>query len=163
MFGGIVVSFSNVQLLDEKAKIFDQQPEFHFRVLVDFLIFDPAPGKKLVGVVNLLGDDHIGLLVWDFWAASITSEYIPSTYEYSEVLERWQDKENKDQVIEIGTELTFEVRSLNVARRMISINGTLIFTEKQEEEQKEEEEKIKKPKTKKRKKKKQKVKKENKS
>ncbi|KAI7848201.1 hypothetical protein BDC45DRAFT_524007 [Circinella umbellata] len=82
-FDGIVLAHSNLELLTDKGKILYDSPFCHFFVRVKFLVWKPQKGTKLVGRINLQSQDHIGLLIYGTFNASIPSKSIPSdTFEW---------------------------------------------------------------------------------
>ncbi|KAI9263370.1 hypothetical protein BDA99DRAFT_559911 [Phascolomyces articulosus] len=82
-FDGIVLAHSNLEFLTDKGKILYDSPFCHFFVRVKFLVWKPRKGTKLVGRINLQSQDHIGLLIYGTFNASIPSKSIPSeTFEW---------------------------------------------------------------------------------
>ena len=51
-------------------------------------MFAPRPGQLLLGDVNAVSVDHIGMLIYDNWNASIPRADIPEQYEYDAERER---------------------------------------------------------------------------
>ncbi|OZJ06621.1 hypothetical protein BZG36_00379 [Bifiguratus adelaidae] len=80
---GIVLSHSNLVIPQPKARIINDSPFAHFWITVDFLVWKPKRGSRLVGTVNLQSADHIGLLIYGTFNASIPREYIPSDFEWN--------------------------------------------------------------------------------
>jgi hypothetical protein len=74
-FGGVVVAFSNVNVLGHGGLIYYDQPEIHFRVSVQFLVFSPFSGERLKGVISHVGYDHIGVIVHGIFNASIPAPH----------------------------------------------------------------------------------------
>lgn len=68
--GGILLSFSNVQVLTD-GKIMNDLPHIHYQVSCDMLVFDPLVGTDLNGVVTESFHSHISLLVFGYFNASI--------------------------------------------------------------------------------------------
>ncbi|KAI9492168.1 hypothetical protein BDB00DRAFT_788955 [Zychaea mexicana] len=80
---GIVLAHSNLEFLTDKGKILYDSPFCHFFVRVKFLVWKPRKGTKLVGRINLQSQDHIGLLIYGTFNASIPSKSIPTdVYEW---------------------------------------------------------------------------------
>ncbi|ORE05568.1 hypothetical protein BCV72DRAFT_276113 [Rhizopus microsporus var. microsporus] len=80
---GIVLAHSDVKFVSDKGKIMYDSPFSHFFISVKFLIWKPKKGSKLVGRINLQSEDHIGLLIYGTFNASIPKSRIPSSmYEW---------------------------------------------------------------------------------
>ncbi|KAG0170938.1 hypothetical protein DFQ28_009784 [Apophysomyces sp. BC1034] len=80
---GIVLAHSDIQLLADKGSILYDSPFCHFFIRVKFLVWKPKKGSRLVGRINLQSQDHIGLLIYGTFNASIPSSRIPSNlYEW---------------------------------------------------------------------------------
>ncbi|KAI8972645.1 hypothetical protein BDB01DRAFT_854452 [Pilobolus umbonatus] len=80
---GIILAHSDVKLLTEKGGIINDSPFAHFFITVKFLVWKPKKGTKLVGRINLQSEDHIGLLIYGTFNASIPKSRIPaSKYEW---------------------------------------------------------------------------------
>ncbi|KAI8076723.1 uncharacterized protein B0P05DRAFT_545584 [Gilbertella persicaria] len=80
---GVVLAHSDVKFVTEKGKILYDSPFFHFFITAKFLVWKPKRGSKLVGRINLQSEDHIGLLIYGTFNASIPKSRIPSSvYEW---------------------------------------------------------------------------------
>ncbi|KAI8342585.1 hypothetical protein BC941DRAFT_509480 [Chlamydoabsidia padenii] len=75
---GIVLAHSDVELLSEKGKVLYDSPFCHFFIRAKLLVWKPKKGSKLVGRINLQSQDHIGLLIYGTFNASIPKSRIPS-------------------------------------------------------------------------------------
>ncbi|KAI9351680.1 hypothetical protein BD770DRAFT_393836 [Pilaira anomala] len=76
---GIVLAHSDVNFETEKGRILYDSPFCHFFITAKFLVWKPKRGTKLVGRINLQSEDHIGLLIYGTFNASIPKSRIPST------------------------------------------------------------------------------------
>ncbi|KAI8347327.1 hypothetical protein BD560DRAFT_411084 [Blakeslea trispora] len=95
---GIVLAHSDVKFVTDKGKILYDSPFFHFFVTVKFLVWKPKRGSKLVGRINLQSEDHIGLLIYGTFNASIPKSRIPSSvYE-------WKVNEEEEAAVEFEEE-----------------------------------------------------------
>ncbi|KAI8147377.1 hypothetical protein BJV82DRAFT_642850 [Fennellomyces sp. T-0311] len=95
---GIVLAHSNLEFLTDKGKILYDSPFSHFFVRVKFLVWKPKRGTKLVGRINLQSQDHIGLLIYGTFNASIPSRSIPSdTFE-------WRASETESEPVAVEAE-----------------------------------------------------------
>ena len=125
--GGVALGFRDVRPVTKMAKILYENPGVHLRVSTSLLLFAPKVGDVLVGRVNFIGHDHIGLTVYDEFKASISQQEFPSTYR--KVLAddddnddddsaggmRWEDSENPGGSLALGREVIFAVQKLQTA------------------------------------------------
>lgn len=80
---GIVLAHSDVKFDTDKGRVLYDSPFCHFFITVKLLVWKPKRGTKLVGRINLQSEDHIGLLIYGTFNASIPKSRIPaSTYEW---------------------------------------------------------------------------------
>lgn len=73
----------------EYAKIIGDQPWLHVSVLTKLIVFRPEIGLKLQGKVNKLSDNHLSILVFGMFNASITSNEMSKQYKYCSVSNSW--------------------------------------------------------------------------
>ncbi|ORZ41407.1 hypothetical protein BCR44DRAFT_1006045 [Catenaria anguillulae PL171] len=76
--GGVIMSYTNVQLLTDRATILFDSPFMHFHIACDLVVFAPAVGSRIRGVINKQSQTHIGLLVFNLFNVSIGNSDIPS-------------------------------------------------------------------------------------
>ncbi|KAG1143769.1 hypothetical protein G6F37_006252 [Rhizopus arrhizus] len=111
---GIILSHSDVKFVSDKGKVMYDSPFCHFFISVKFLVWKPKKGTKLVGRINLQSEDHIGLLIYDTFNASIPKSRIPSTYEWkvNEEDAALEQEENTpdDDDSKVSEESTTEIR-----------------------------------------------------
>ena len=88
-------------------------------------LFEPREGTVLMGTVNKVGSDHIGLLVEGTWNASIPRSMIPDQYEFDQELGVWCDKDFDHPHIDAGCAIPFVVTDTEVMGEVLSINGSL--------------------------------------
>ncbi|KAI9145610.1 hypothetical protein BKA69DRAFT_1048619 [Paraphysoderma sedebokerense] len=80
---GVVLSYSNLKFMEKEARIMYDSPFMHFNISCTLLVFSPLVGSRIVGTINKQSTDHIGLLIYNFFNASIPSDKIPkSKFEY---------------------------------------------------------------------------------
>eukprot|EP00128_Syssomonas_multiformis_P017371 Colp12_sorted_trinity150504_noHs@9167 len=123
---GIVVSYSNVEVLEKAGKVMNDTPHIHFMVKVRLLVFSPKVGSKLVGKVSILGSDHIGLLVHGLFNASVSREAISADFEFDEQAGNWYNSENSEVRIQEDTYVVFTVTGIERVDHMLSISGSLL-------------------------------------
>ncbi len=108
--GGIIVAYDNIKLLQRSAEIYDESPLLHFDIKVNYIIFKPETGKKLVGVVNKTSSSHVGCLVHGRFNASLAK---PRSCKNG-----WVGNN-----LEIGTEFVFRVMDLRTVAGVLLIAG----------------------------------------
>eukprot|EP00842_Homolaphlyctis_polyrhiza_P003172 jgi/Hompol1/3856/HPOL_003374-RA len=131
---GIVLSFSNVAFTSDTASIINESPFAHFYITATFTVFSPRVGGALLGVVNKVSSDHIGMLVHGVFNASIPSSEIPTDqyiWDSRALVWRFRINDAMETVkhVKSGTVIKFAVKSLALADRMVSITGTVKQTE----------------------------------
>ncbi|KAI9483882.1 MAG: hypothetical protein EXX96DRAFT_560064 [Benjaminiella poitrasii] len=110
---GIVLAHSDIKFVTDKGRIMNESPFSHFFITAKFLIWKPKRGSKLVGRINLQSEDHIGLLIYGTFNASIPKSRIPSSvYEWKineeEPAAEAKQEENEDS--DESTEAVTEAR-----------------------------------------------------
>lgn len=116
---GFLLAFSNV-VLNPIAKIQNESPFLHIKASVDLMHFSPKKTDYLFGVVNKLSEDHIGLLVYGIFNASIAGANHYFTYSAHEDVLEYNDVK-----IGVGSILKFEVTDIQFDGDFWSISGTL--------------------------------------
>jgi len=122
---GVVVGYENIKYEKRVGALAQDSPYVHFFVRAALLLFKPVEGAMLVGVVNKVSVDHIGLLVEGIFNASIASSQIAEQYEYDEEEDRWCDKDFDHPHIEPGSHVKFKVVGLETLDFALSIVGSL--------------------------------------
>ncbi|EIE77001.1 hypothetical protein RO3G_01705 [Rhizopus delemar RA 99-880] len=112
---GVILAHSDIKFVSDKGKVMYDSPFCHFFISVKFLVWKPKKGTKLVGRINLQSEDHIGLLIYGTFNASIPKSRIPSsTYEWkvNEEDAALEQEENTpdDDVSKVSEESTTEIR-----------------------------------------------------
>ncbi|KAJ3028312.1 hypothetical protein HDV00_010471 [Rhizophlyctis rosea] len=128
---GVVLSYSDIRPVESAARIIYDSPFFHFHITVTLTLFAPKEKSNLVGVVNKVSPDHIGLLVHGVFNASIPADQIRKN-EF-----QWDDDENcwkrpardGDPETFVGPEsvIRFTVAELIKANDMLTISGSLLL------------------------------------
>ena len=109
-YGGIIVAYDHIRLLQRSAEIFDESPLLHFDIKVNYIIFKPEVGKKLIGVVNKTSSSHVGCLVHGRFNASLAK---PRSGKNG-----WIGSD-----LVIGSEFVFRVGDLRTVAGVLSIAG----------------------------------------
>ncbi|KAJ1891759.1 hypothetical protein LPJ66_006736 [Kickxella alabastrina] len=74
---GVVLSYSKVKLLSDSALLFNDSPYAQLEISAKLLLWRPVSGMSLEGTINVQSPDHIGMLLWDTFNASIPASFIP--------------------------------------------------------------------------------------
>lgn len=122
---GVILSFSNERVLTHHAAI---QPYFPFvkvEVLADVVLFRARQGMRLVGTVNKVGADYIGLLVLGFINASLGAEQIRSEFRPRLTEQCWASSKTPQHRLEVGTKVHFSVHAVRHHGQFVSIAGSL--------------------------------------
>ncbi|XP_034258358.1 DNA-directed RNA polymerase I subunit RPA43 [Pantherophis guttatus] len=96
-FQGVPVAYDDIKITKELGDIIDDIGAIHLDIEATFVVFQPKPGKKLVGIINKVAPSHIGCLVHECFNASI-----PKPDHIS--IEEW-----KNFGFQIGIRLVFKV------------------------------------------------------
>ncbi|XP_069132508.1 DNA-directed RNA polymerase I subunit RPA43-like [Argopecten irradians] len=109
---GILIAYSNIQLLQRVGQILDEQPYIHFKIQADFIVFKPVVGCLLRGVVNKVSKNHIGCLVHNRFNASLARP--------NQAGKGWAG-----QHMSVGEEFIFQVTHVYSHNKFLSIKGKL--------------------------------------
>ncbi|KAJ2301895.1 hypothetical protein IWW55_003698 [Coemansia sp. RSA 2706] len=98
---GVVMGYSKVKLLSKAALLYNDSPFGQIEISAQLVLWRPISGMTLRGTINVQSPDHIGLLLWDTFNASIPASFIPKgKYE-------WRPFGNED----MATEATVDAPS----------------------------------------------------
>ncbi|KAI9223840.1 hypothetical protein BC828DRAFT_374962 [Blastocladiella britannica] len=154
--GGVILSYSNVSFLSDRAEILYDSPFAHFSVQCDMLLFAPEVGSRIRGIINKQSPTHIGLLVSNLFNASIPKADIPeSTFAFTSddgsaapaeaeetpsghharrrsrntgaaALSGHWVHSASHTMLDVGTELEFVVTGVHRAHDFVNISGSLV-------------------------------------
>lgn len=87
---GILLAYNNLQITG-KGKILNELPYIHYDVSVVALVFCPAVGSHLTGLVTEASfHSHLSLVVYRYFNASIPAEQLKlAGFEFDVVMEQW--------------------------------------------------------------------------
>ncbi|KAI9013289.1 hypothetical protein BC832DRAFT_549276 [Gaertneriomyces semiglobifer] len=125
---GVVLAYSDIKYLEPTGKIFYDSPFFHFHIRVRFTVYSPDLNSNVVGVVNKVSPDHIGLLVHGVFNASIPADNIRrGEFTWDEDTAGWRRTTGDDDVVvKPGSILRFTVVDLMKANEMLTLTGSLL-------------------------------------
>eukprot|EP01026_Neomeris_dumetosa_P076197 TRINITY_DN8157_c0_g1_i8.p1 TRINITY_DN8157_c0_g1~~TRINITY_DN8157_c0_g1_i8.p1 ORF type:complete len:390 (-),score=75.52 TRINITY_DN8157_c0_g1_i8:435-1517(-) len=125
--GGVMLEYSNMALIQQQMQISSNRtPYLHVEVVADATIFNPKPGKQLVGQVNHLGGDFLSVLVYGIFNAVIFSNQIRGNFQPVPGTKTWVNKENKKEVIKQGSIIIFEVIRIDKQGNVFGITGSML-------------------------------------
>lgn len=107
---GVLIAYSNIKLRGDIGQIIDDGPYIHFKILADFVIFQPRVGLRLKAVVNKLSKDHVGLLVHNHFNVSVP-------------LNRNGFGNKEHVLVSKGDECEFTVTHVFMHRNLLSLRG----------------------------------------
>ena len=117
--GGMTLSFHDVKPVSAMAKILYENPGVFVKVSATLLLFAPQPGEILVGRINFVGHDHIGLTVYNTVKASITRACFPEAYSLRAAGDgkpaQWCEPGKPDTELVVGREVIFAMSKLETA------------------------------------------------
>lgn len=103
------MAYDKLKILDTHSEMFNDSPYLHFDIQVRLLVFRPVVGSYVVGTVNKIESDHVGLLVNGIFNASvISSTGLSSEFEYSPSSNSWINKNTNEQIT-VGTRLRLQI------------------------------------------------------
>jgi len=124
--GGVVLSFSDVVIPKKDAAVLSDFPHMHFSLRCKMAVFTPTLGTYLHGVVSQVGFDHVGVLVFGHFNASIAADSMPSTYERDSEEDQWVCTEDPSVRLVRGSVVRFRVSGVHLAASgSFSIAGDL--------------------------------------
>ncbi|KAJ3157240.1 hypothetical protein HDU89_002652 [Geranomyces variabilis] len=128
---GVVLGYANVKAIGDVARVIDDSPFCHFVVRATCWVFRPVVGETIVGVVNKVSSDHVGLLVHGVFNASIPADKIPrERFSFDHTTEAWiqpgDGAASKDIVLGVGAVVRFTIVELTKANEMLTIGGSLV-------------------------------------
>ncbi|KAJ2454669.1 hypothetical protein GGF42_003563 [Coemansia sp. RSA 2424] len=74
---GVVLAYSKAKPRSDTALMFFDSPYGQLEISARLLLWRPIAGMTLKGQINVQSPDHIGMLLWDTFNASIPASFIP--------------------------------------------------------------------------------------
>lgn len=109
---GVLMAYNNVKILETVGRIFDESPYIHFNVEADFIMFRPAVGCLLKGIVNKKSTYHVGCLVHQCFNASI--------HKPKDMQSEWEGTQ-----LQLGDEFIFKVTNIYTNNGVLSLRGNI--------------------------------------
>lgn len=126
--GGVMLAFSNVVLRRQYGTVFNELPNIMFDVDAEMVLFSPQSGADLVGTINKIGRNHIGLLVGGVFNASISADKMhTSLFSYDADLDSWsggtEGESGQGLSLNVGNAVSFTVERIQAAGGIFCIAG----------------------------------------
>jgi DNA-directed RNA polymerase I subunit RPA43 len=112
--GGVPTHIISAALEERSGAIVGDAPGVNCSAKANYMVFAPQPGQLLIGEVNAVSSDHIGMLIYNNWNASIPRAHIPAQYEYDHEVERWCDRDFDSPLIEEGSAVSFAFQAFEM-------------------------------------------------
>ena len=139
---GIPVAINKISVLEPCAVIKYDNPYFHLSVMADMIIWRiTSPNQLVCGEINKISGDHVGLIAFGIFNASIPAESLRSAYFYEIFGKQWiqlntaDEYTNKNPIgesdgmpkkLEVGQRLSFYIGSISfISEDQISLIGRL--------------------------------------
>lgn len=124
---GILICFSELQILNSKGRLVDESPYVFFPISFQALVFQPKEGQHLIGKVNEIEPTYISFLVLGiFQGVILADELNKNKFTYDAQGKRFYRKQQNTN-IQVGTIIMLKaqkVRRLGQDHR-VQIVGTL--------------------------------------
>lgn len=128
--GGIPLAYSKVEInhnqSDESssAPILFENPCIHVAVKVYWTVFCPRVGMRLQGVVNQWSGEHLSLLLFNYFNATIYASQMEASLRWNEEEQVWQRPGDRED-ISLGSQIEFEALDLIRESGLTTIVGSL--------------------------------------
>ncbi|KAI7840954.1 hypothetical protein COHA_005384 [Chlorella ohadii] len=122
---GVLLAFRNERVLTQAATIHPYFPFVRLEVAAEVAVFRPRPGMRLVGTVNKVGADYVGLLVLGVINASVAADQMRPEFRPRLAEHCWVSSKAPRHRLEAGTKVHFDVASVRRHGAFISIAGSL--------------------------------------
>ena len=115
-YRGVLLAYSKPCVQQRHGRILDEQPHIHFDLKYTAYVFRPVIGSVVCGIVNNVGGDHVGCLVYECFNASVF----------------WKSREGKEKrrknglftsKFQLGSKIWFRVISIENVSGILSIIG----------------------------------------
>ncbi|KAG2446679.1 hypothetical protein HYH02_008247 [Chlamydomonas schloesseri] len=124
-FDGVLVAYSNVQILTKQPVIHPYFPYFHLDVRADVLLFKPSPGMTLVARVNHLGEDYISALALGVFNVTIPSRAVMPELAFLREENKWIHKVTPQHQIHEHSYIVFRVEDVKDNGGFFQISGSM--------------------------------------
>lgn len=123
---GVIMTFSRIKVTSDYASITNESPFFKVPISAQFVIFKPQKKSRLLGVVQSVGAQYVGLLLYGLFNVSIDANEIPNVYEFDPTAYSWRHKSPDGKHIEMGSLIEFKVQDVVPSNDIISLKGSIL-------------------------------------
>ena len=125
--GGVLVSYEKPRLVDHAdLRIVPMAGYVDVCVKAKVRVFTPKVGSKLVGRVNKIGVDHVGVLVHDVFNASLAAKDLPRDFVHNPAEDVWESAEDGGaHRVGVGTECVFGVKKISEYDDVLHLIGSM--------------------------------------
>jgi DNA-directed RNA polymerase I subunit RPA43 len=125
--GGVLVSYDKPKLVNHAdLRIVHMAGYVDVCVRAKVKVFTPKIGLKLVGRVNKIGVDHVGLLVHDVFNASLAATDLPRDFVHNPAEDVWESAEDGGaHRVGVGTECVFGVKKISEYDDVLHLIGSM--------------------------------------
>ena len=125
--GGVLVSYEKPRLVHHAdLRIVPMAGYVDVRVEAKVRVFAPKVGSKLVGRVNKIGVDHVGVLVHDVFNASLAAKDLPRDFVHNPAEDVWESAEDGGaHRVAVGTECVFGVKKISEYDDVLHLIGSM--------------------------------------
>lgn len=125
-FQGVVLAYEDERVMSRKGLVHPYFPLIRLTVSATFTIFTPQVGERLLGVVNKIAEEYIGLLVLGFINVAIAGGDIRADLAPKLLDGVWASKKDPSHVIGLSDSVIFRVKSLREDGEFLALLGSLV-------------------------------------
>lgn len=120
--GGVPLCFTELQLVKGKeyGRIMAEQPWLHVSVCTKLLIFKPIVGRVLNAKVTQVSDNHVSMLTYGMFNASVSGAEMCKKYVYKNSSKAWESIQGD---ISEGDSVQFRIGSFQQANGVLNIDA----------------------------------------
>ena len=125
--GGVLVSYDKPKLVNHAdLRIVHIAGYVDVCLRAKVKVFTPKIGLKLIGRVNKIGVDHVGLLVHDVFNASLAATDLPRDFVHNPAEDVWESAEDGGaHRVGVGTECVFSVKKISEYDDVLHLIGSM--------------------------------------
>mmetsp|Transcript_20382 Transcript_20382/g.36253 ORF Transcript_20382/g.36253 Transcript_20382/m.36253 type:complete len:207 (-) Transcript_20382:196-816(-) len=112
--GGVMLSYSDIKLVEGNGLVFTDEPEIQYRASFTALLFVAKPGMVLDGQVSLVSAGHIQLLFAGAFQVTILADKLDSRYRFMASNNKFVSKKNVSDELSAGVTARFCVERMQV-------------------------------------------------
>ena len=123
---GVILAFNEDRIVSTTARVHPYFPLVRVIAEATLTVFKPQVGAKVIGVVNKVTEDYIGLLVLGFINVAIARKDIRSDFLAPDLYANcWRSKKNPEHSIRLSDSVLFEIESIKQDGPYLALVGAL--------------------------------------